>query len=137
MGYKRKSAFSDLKDDEQPSKRKRTYTKTDAQLAKIYNELSSNSSEDRIDATKALLRLFSDRPSDADTNTDDLPDANRVLRRLVRGLCSPRKAARVGYFMALAELLLAHSNSQELVESCVELVKSATEGEAGTKGQVS
>ncbi|KAI9668469.1 MAG: hypothetical protein M1831_001223 [Alyxoria varia] len=135
MGHKRKSALADHEDDEQPPKRKRTYTKTDAQLAKNYDQLSSNSPEDRIAATKTLLRLFSHDASNSEAASSDPPALKKVLTRLVRGLCSPRKAARVGYFMALAELLLAHSTSQGIVDSCVELVKSATEGEAGTKGQ--
>ncbi|KAF2237325.1 hypothetical protein EV356DRAFT_462095 [Viridothelium virens] len=80
-------------------KKQRIYTQEDAAFAKIYEDLAHEVSNVRRDATKLLLDKLSTHTS---------PDAEilaKVLRRLVRGLCSSRKAARSGFFLAFTEYL--------------------------------
>ena len=82
-----------------PRKKQRTYTQEDATFAKIYEDLAHEVGKVRLDAAKLLLTKLS---------SDPLPDAEvfeKVLKRLVRGLCSSRKAARSGFFVAFTEYL--------------------------------
>lgn len=85
--------------DDVPAKKPRTYSREDAEFAKIYEDLADEVGKKRFDATKILLDKLS---------LDPAPVADvfaKVLRRLIRGLCSSRKAARSGFFLALTEFL--------------------------------
>lgn len=78
----------------QAVKRRKDYTEEDAKLAKLYDELSSELQRVQLDAAASLVEHYvqHDRSSS-------------VLIRLIRGLCSSRKAARLGFFTALVEVL--------------------------------
>ncbi|KAF2088415.1 hypothetical protein K490DRAFT_39843 [Saccharata proteae CBS 121410] len=79
-------------------KRRRQYSEADAQLAKLFDSLADEAREVRISAAKELVLKFSpESEPDADL-------ANRILTRLIRGLCSSRKGARFGFFVALTEV---------------------------------
>lgn len=80
-------------------KRRREPSTIDTQLVEIYEDLANESEEIRIKAASALLSKFS---GDNDSTQEELL---RVVQRLIRGLCSGRKAARVGFSVALTELL--------------------------------
>ncbi|KAL8652413.1 MAG: hypothetical protein Q9210_002697 [Variospora velana] len=81
-------------------KRRREPSSVDTRMVEIYDDLANESEDIRIKAAHALLtRLSSD-------SIDGLREQfNEVLQRLVRGLCSSRKAARIGFSVALTELL--------------------------------
>ncbi|KAK4991875.1 DNA-directed DNA polymerase [Elasticomyces elasticus] len=82
-----------------PRKRRKETSETDAQLRKIYDELANEVSEVRLKAAKRLiLLLFSEHEADPET-------IDKVLVRLIRGLCSSRKGARFGFSVALTETL--------------------------------
>ena len=87
-------------------KRRRELLTVDSQLVEIYEDLTNESEEVRLKAAKKLLLAS--------------PTAERrteVLRRLIRGLCSDRKVARIGFSVALTELLSQLSISPESVSS--------------------
>jgi hypothetical protein len=80
-------------------KRQRVYTEEDAEFAKIYDNLAHEVTKVRIEAAKRLLAKVSS------SDSPDVESLAKVLSRLIRGLCSSRKAARSGFFMALTEVL--------------------------------
>lgn len=80
-------------------KRRREPSSIDVQLVEIYDDLANESEEIRLKAAKAFLTKFS---ADSHRSNDELAEA---VRRLLRGLCSGRKAARLGFSITLTELL--------------------------------
>lgn len=81
-------------------KRRRDLPAVDTQLVEIYDDLANEDEEIRLKAAQSLLQKTS--PS-AGLTSEKL---NEVLRRLIRGLCSGRKAARLGFSVALTEYLI-------------------------------
>ncbi|PIG85122.1 DNA polymerase V [Aspergillus arachidicola] len=80
-------------------KRRREPVNVDTKLVEIYEDLASEKDEIRLKAAQALVSQFT-----PDKNaTDD--QIQKTLRRLFRGLCSSRKAARIGFSIALTEIL--------------------------------
>nr|POE51992.1 dna polymerase v [Quercus suber] len=88
-------------ENELPRARKRRveYGKADTHRATIYNDLADDVQAVRLQAAGALLKTLSARSADRVQRIKD------CLGRLVRGLCSGRKAARLGFSVALAEVL--------------------------------
>jgi DNA polymerase phi len=85
--------------DSQPPKRRRQFSEQDQQLAKLYENLADDVSDTRLKAAKELLIELSPEKKLA-------PELiYKVFNRLIRGLCSGRKAARYGFFIAFTELL--------------------------------
>ncbi|KAF1808998.1 hypothetical protein P152DRAFT_442532 [Eremomyces bilateralis CBS 781.70] len=78
---------------------RRVYTNTDAALADIFENLSNEAAAPRLEATKELLETV----QSAQWSSPELIE--KILRRLVRGLCSSRKSARLGFFPALIEVI--------------------------------
>ena len=95
-------------EDVHPSRKKRVkYSDEDAELAKIYNNLADEVQDVRIKAAGQLIKNLSIELPD---NTERQHAAET---RLIKGLCSGRKAARLGFSMALAELIRLKSRSNE------------------------
>ncbi|KAK2875593.1 hypothetical protein FQN49_001579 [Arthroderma sp. PD_2] len=82
-----------------PKKRRREGVNVDVKLVEIYDDLSNENDEIRLKAASDLLSRFT---PDANPTAEDI---EKVLLRLFRGLCSSRKAARLGFSIALTELL--------------------------------
>ncbi|KAL4895395.1 DNA polymerase phi-domain-containing protein [Aspergillus ambiguus] len=80
-------------------KRRREPFNVDTKLVEIYEDLSSEKDEIRLKAAQALVSQFT-----PDKNPDE-EQIRKVLQRLFRGLCSSRKAARIGFSIALTEIL--------------------------------
>lgn len=80
-------------------KRRREQPAVDTQLIEIYEDLANVDETIRLKACHTLLTKF---VSEGTANGDQL---NEILRRLFRGLCSGRKAARLGFSVALTEFL--------------------------------
>ena len=102
MARKRR-VVENIKDEEpadcRPIKKARTYTVEDAKFAKMYDDLSNEVGEQRIKASAELVKkLFDSNPLQKDR-------VDEALKRLIRGLCSGRKAARLGFSVALTEVL--------------------------------
>lgn len=80
-------------------KRRREPYNVDVKLVEIYEDLASEKDEIRLKAAQGLVSQFT-----PDKNpTDD--QIKKTLSRLFRGLCSSRKAARIGFSIALTEVL--------------------------------
>lgn len=80
-------------------KRRREPYNVDVKLVEIYEDLASEKDEIRLKAAQGLVSQFT-----PDKNpTDD--QIKKALSRLFRGLCSSRKAARIGFSIALTEVL--------------------------------
>ncbi|KAF2218815.1 DNA polymerase phi-domain-containing protein [Elsinoe ampelina] len=94
-------------DDQHPRKRIQKYTEDDSRLAKWFGDLAEDVRSTRLSACKEII-LFLEKA------TKDQKD--RILQRLIRGLCSSRKSARLGFsltFTALLDKLCGHAASAD------------------------
>jgi DNA polymerase phi len=118
-------------------KRKRQYTEQDLKLAKIYNDLADERTDIRIKAAKDFVTEFAPEREPSGALIE------KSLTRLIRGLCSGRKAARPGFFIALSELLRQFYRSKEILNDVPDLGKvivkidELTELDGGVDGPVS
>ncbi|KAL9600736.1 MAG: hypothetical protein Q9219_002977 [cf. Caloplaca sp. 3 TL-2023] len=80
-------------------KRRREQPNVDIQLIEIYEDLANENEQIRFKAAHAFLTKFSQE------NYHSCDELTEAVRRLIRGLCSGRKAARLGFSVALTELL--------------------------------
>lgn len=80
-------------------KRRREPITVDTKLVEMYEDLANERDEIRLKAAQALVSQFT-----PDKNPTD-EQIKKTLSRLFRGLCSSRKAARVGFSIALTEIL--------------------------------
>lgn len=86
--------------DIHPSRKRRLeYGKEHAKLAKLYDELADNAHGVRLKAATELIRSLSQ------DDKDRAEHVSAATTRLMKGLCSSRKAARIGFSVALAEVL--------------------------------
>ncbi|KAL6714597.1 DNA-directed DNA polymerase [Lecanora helva] len=81
-------------------KRRRERPAVDVELVEIFEDLANVDKGIQLKAAQILLVKF---VSGDQTNVDQL---NEILRRLFKGLCSNRKAARLGFSVALTEFLV-------------------------------
>ncbi|KAJ3812332.1 DNA polymerase phi-domain-containing protein [Lentinula aff. lateritia] len=116
----------------------------------LFWHLSSSSKKDRLDASVKLIsslehfqaQFEASSPSEEDEGNDEKPDALETLnaqdvsysvRRLTRGLASPRESSRLGFSVALTELL-----SRIDTVTCSQifvLMMDATKSQGSTTGQ--
>lgn len=113
-------------------KRKRDIADVDVDLVTIYNNLASENEKARLVAAGQLLtKTFR---SDTTATEDQI---NTALKRLFRGLCSSRKAARLGFAVALTEFLtqLQPPEYSSTRTKLVDILDSTTTPEGGSRGQ--
>ncbi|PWY78239.1 hypothetical protein BO70DRAFT_60221 [Aspergillus heteromorphus CBS 117.55] len=115
-------------------KRRREAFNVDTKLVEIYEDLASEKDEIRLKAAQALVSQFT-----SDKNPTD-EQIKKALQRLFRGLCSSRKAARIGFSIALTELLSqvfgSPRDSSELnVSTVMNIWESQTNATGGESGQ--
>ena len=119
------------------NKRRRELGNVDTQLMETYEDLADVNDETRLKAAQALLLRIAPETS---------PTAQRVteiLRRLFRGLCSSRKAARIGFSIALTEILTQlYSHTTASVPGIldklelIEMLKEQTQAAGKVSGEV-
>ncbi|RAL17601.1 DNA-directed DNA polymerase POL5 [Aspergillus homomorphus CBS 101889] len=80
-------------------KRRREAFNVDIKQVEIYEDLANEKDEIRLKAAQALVSQFTPDKSPTEEQV------RKALQRLFRGLCSSRKAARVGFSIALTEIL--------------------------------
>jgi len=109
----------------------------DTRLVEIYEDLTNESEVMRLKAAASLLSKFS--PEKSPTKDQILG----VLTRLIRGLCSSRKAARLGFSIALTEFLVqTHGRPEKDVqpqldtEEAIETLKKETIAQGDASGNV-
>ena len=119
------------------NKRRREEVAIDTQLVEIYEDLTNINGEIRLKAAQALLLRVA---PEANPSAQQITE---ILRRLLRGLCSGRKAARLGFSIALTELLAqlfgptctSVTGSQSIPE-LIETLKSQTHTTGHVSGEV-
>lgn len=119
-----------------PKKRRREPYNVDVKLVEIYEDLASEKDEIRLKAAQGLISQFT---PDKEPTDDQI---KKVLQRLFRGLCSSRKAARIGFSIALTELLtqlfsVKRESSEIGVVDALRIWESQTNSSASESGQVS
>ena len=120
-----------------PSRKRRVqYSEADAQLAAIYNDLADDVQAVRLKAAGTLLKNLSAKSPNQAQRVDG------ALTRLIKGLCSGRKAARLGFSVALSEVLrlafdLAYNGDANdfRLDKITEKVHQLTQAEANISGQ--
>jgi DNA polymerase phi len=126
-------------DTEKPAKRRRQINADDIKLSKLYDDLAAESDDIRLEAAKQIIVKFSP------ANQPSVEATEKVLHRLVRGLCSQRKAARFGFCVTLTELLRQFFGKDATpilglnmdVDGVIQLVEDETKVEGNVPGQVS
>ncbi|KAL9113627.1 MAG: hypothetical protein Q9227_002365 [Pyrenula ochraceoflavens] len=116
------------------NKRRRERPDVDAELIEIYEDLTNTDEDVRLSATRHLLSKI----TRADSSVKDT--VRNVLTRLFKGLGSGRKAARVGFSVALAEILSILFTTPKIshnitIEDVLEIFKTQTESESRISGQ--
>ena len=105
-------------------KRGREQPAVDTQLVEIYEDLANVDEHIRLKAAQALFTNF---VANGISTGEQL---NEIVRRLLRGLCSGRKAARLGFSVVLTELLPEIFNpsgtSRAGVQTVFELIETLT-----------
>ena len=81
------------------NKRRRDIANLDTQLVEIYEDLANENEDIRLKAAHTLVSKF------AASESSSPEKIKTILQRLFRGLCSSRKAARLGFSIALTEFL--------------------------------
>jgi DNA polymerase phi len=110
--------------------------KAEVQLSKIYNDLADEEATVRLQAAGELLNSLSTSTS------DQISRVNAAITRLIKGVCSDRKAARLGFPVALSEVLrLAFDLSAQQqhndfnLDSITAKIIKLTEAEGKKRGQ--
>lgn len=121
--------------DQFNKKRRREPYNVDVKLVEIYEDLASEKDEIRLKAAQGLVTQFTPDKAPADELI------KKTLQRLFRGLCSSRKAARIGFSIALTEILTQIFSAERDSEFGVadvlkiwESLSNATQGESGQVG---
>ncbi|MCJ1436894.1 DNA-directed DNA polymerase [Xylographa pallens] len=116
-------------------KRRREPISVDAQIVEIYEDLANENEEIRLKAAHTLLTKVSSEKSPS------LEALQKILKRLFRGLSSSRKAARLGFSVALTEILQQHCISDHIdrpvleVAAVISVLEEQTRALAGVSGQ--
>lgn len=115
-------------------KRRRDIPAVNTELVEVYDDLANEDEEIRLKAAQNLLLKVDS------LNSEQL---HEILRRLIRGLCSGRKAARLGFSIALTELQVqlfgpnaVNQSSQISVSDVVETLDEQTRVTGNASGQV-
>ena len=118
-------------------KRHREKSTIDVQLVEIYEDLANVDENIRLKAAQVLLTNF---VADGKSTGEQL---NEIVRRLLRGLCSGRKAARLGFSVVLTEFLTELSGPSgkgvaglQNVFELIETLKKQSQVSGNVSGQV-
>ena len=115
-------------------KRKRQGPEVDTELAELYDKLAHDDESIRLKAASALLSKISPE------NRADQTAQQKALKRLVRGLSSGRKSARIGFSVAFTEFLRQYgepssAQTQSLVfPAAIDELENTTNTSADTSG---
>lgn len=110
-------------------KRRREPVNIDTKLVEIYEDLANEKDEIRLKAAQALVSQFTPDKKPTDEQI------RKALQRLFRGLCSSRKAARIGFSIALTEILTQiFAAQQEASEITIPAVVGIWEAQSNASG---
>lgn len=117
-------------------KRRREAFNVDVKLVEIYEDLANEKDEIRLKAAQEFVSRFLPENNPPDEQIQ------KALQRLFRGLCSGRKAARVGFSIALTEILsqifspTRASGSEWSVPKALDIWESQSDLAGSASGQV-
>jgi len=142
MGFKRSADYDDGANGAggaqgRYQKKRRTYTEEDAKLAKIYDNLASEEDQVRVNAAIDLVHTSESLNDSEEDGSKHALDKIRV--RLIKGLCSSRKGARIGFSLAFTEFLgvtlglLSGESFHQGVKDLITVIKKQTKAEGGTR----
>ncbi|XP_054709945.1 myb-binding protein 1A-like protein [Uloborus diversus] len=77
----------------------------DKNILDLFWSLSNKKPEVRVKACANIFRILLKKQNEVDDKTELCSDLKYSLERLVKGLASPREAARLGYTLLLTEVL--------------------------------
>ncbi|KAI9717938.1 MAG: DNA-directed DNA polymerase [Chrysothrix sp. TS-e1954] len=131
MSRKRKyeESKADIESATKQPKRARSYTAEDAEFAKLFDDLASDNRETRGSAIVSIVVLAKENPNSDDASASHDTSAfsatrqSKIVVRLVRGLCSNRKSARLGFSAALTKVLWSISETISSQRGKAQLVK--------------
>ena len=78
------------------------------------NENSSSGKENDKDEEESDINEEEEDVYSAKLDSDNAPDVAYAIRRLIRGLASPRESSRLGFAVALTEVRLIDSHRRPL-----------------------
>lgn len=114
-----------------PQSRSNKRPKINLDLAQIWENLVDESEDIRLNAVYELLTVHCEG--------DDPENAKTIAKRLFRGLCSSRKNARQGFYVALVGALSLEDRPFGTTEislaDIIRILDTQTTAEAGTSGQ--
>jgi DNA polymerase phi len=117
-------------------KRPRAQTSVDVEVVAIFEDLANDDEEIRLKAAMALLSKVSVQ------NDPGVEQLNKILKRLIRGLCSGRKSARLGFSVALTEFVAQHASTTSgspaklSVSKVMDVLEEQTRFQGSVSGQV-
>ena len=107
--------------------------KAGAPLLSFFWDLASVEADKRVTAAVSLISVLQRAQSEAATAGVACTDLAYAIRRLVRGLASPRDGARQGFGAALVELLVTFPKEVAL-ESVLTLMEESMQLQGSMKG---
>ena len=107
--------------------------KAGAPLLSFFWDLASVEADKRVTAAVSLISVLQQAQSEAATAGVACTDLAYAIRRLVRGLASPRDGARQGFGAALVELLVTFPKEVAL-ESVLTLMEESMQLQGSMKG---
>ena len=107
--------------------------KAGAPLLSFFWDLASVEPDTRVTAAVSLISVLQQAQSEAATPGAACTDLAYAIRRLVRGLASPRDGARQGFGAALVELLVTFPK-EVTVESILTLMEESMQLQGSMKG---
>ena len=114
-------------------KRRREPYTVDTKLVEIYDDLANEKDEIRLKAAGSLVSQFTPDKSPSEDQVQ------KALQRLFRGICSSRKAARIGFSIALTEVLsqvFAAENPACAVSKVLDIWEAQSNASGSETGQV-
>lgn len=128
MSLKRQRPTSD---SVEPQARKNKRPKVNLDLAQLWEHLVDEDEDVRLNAVYELLTIHCDN--------NDANIAQIIAKRLFRGLCSSRKNARQGFYVALVGALSMKDKpfgtNEISLRDTVRILETQTTPESGTSGQ--
>ncbi|QIW98905.1 hypothetical protein AMS68_004423 [Peltaster fructicola] len=110
-------------------KRRKEYSQNDIALAKIYNDLAEEVEEVRLKAASELIKHLTADAADQESSID------KALTRLIKGVSSSRKAARLGFSIALSEALRIALQKSQSLQQITNRIVNLTTLEGNVSGQ--
>lgn len=115
-------------------RKRRIITDEKIELTKVYENLANDDETVRIAAALDIVSKCKDNNGAGREPSFEV--AKPICIRLIRGVCSNRKSARHGFFIALVEVLRLFKASPELRKECLSLIERETRLDQGGDGQV-